>query len=144
MKQSETGRNTRLLSIAEESDENIVSVRSIASPTVSHAHTDVVSEEATDNSEIKERDSAPCESVKSAVTIIPPVANSYVVSTSPVPMLNQLPPITQYSDEEQPDGETFQDWFEQFESVAQLGGWSSHAKASQLVNQVTRISLLFL
>ena len=52
---------------------------SIASPTVSHAHTDVVSEEATDKSEIKERDSAPCESVKSAVTIVPPVANSYVV-----------------------------------------------------------------
>ena len=59
-------------------------------------------------------------------------------------MLNQLPPITQYSDEEQSDGETFQDWFEQFEFVAQLGGWSSHAKASHLVNQVTRISLLFL
>ena len=117
---------------------------SIASPTISHTHTDVVSEEATDKSEIKERDSAPCESVKSAVTIVPPVANSYVVSTSPVPMLNQLPPITQYSDKEQPDGETFQDWFEQFESVAQLGGWSSHAKASQLVNQVMRISLLFL
>ena len=54
---------------------------SIASPTVSHAHTDVVSEEATDKSEIKERDSATCESVKSAVTIVPPVANSYVVST---------------------------------------------------------------
>ena len=117
---------------------------SIASQTVSHTHTDVVSEEATDKSEIKERDSAPCESVKSAVTIVPPVANSYVVSTSPVLMLNQLPPITQYFDEEQPDGETFQDWFEQFECVEQLGGWSSHAKASQLVNQVTRISLLFL
>ena len=107
--QSETRRNTRPLSIAEESDENIVSVSSIASPIVNHAHTDVVSEEATDKSEIKERDSAPCESVKPAVTIVPPVADSYVVSTSHVPMLNQLLPITRYSGEEQPDGETFQD-----------------------------------
>ena len=41
---------------------------------------------------------------------------------SPVPMLNQLPPITRYSGEEQSNGETFQDWLEQFESVAQLGG----------------------
>ena len=51
-------------------------------------------------------------------------------------MLNQLPPITQYSDEEKSDAQTFQDWFEQFESVAQLGGWSSHAK---LVNLSTRL-----
>ena len=38
--------------------------------------------------------------------------------------------------EEKPEGETFQDWFEQFESVAQFGGWSSHAK---LVNLSTRL-----
>ena len=55
---------------------------------------------------------------------------------SPVPMLNQLPPITRYSGEEQPDGETFQDWLEQFESVAQLRGWNNHAK---LVNLSTRL-----
>ena len=134
--QSETRKNTIPLSIAEESDENTVSVSSIASPTVSHAHTDVVSEEVTDKSGIKGSDSAPCESVKPAVTTVPPVTDSYVVSTSPVPMLNQLPPITRYSGEEQPDGETFQDWFEQFESVAQLGGWNSHAK---LVNLSTRL-----
>ena len=54
----------------------------------------------------------------SSLHIIYPVQNIY----SPVPMLNQLPPITRYSGEEQPDGETFQDWLEQFESVAQLGG----------------------
>ena len=51
-------------------------------------------------------------------------------------MLNQLPPITRFSGEEQPDGETFQDWLEQFESVAQLGGWNNHAK---LVNLSTRL-----
>ena len=90
--QSETRRNTRPLSIAEESDENIVSVGSIASLTVSHTHTDVVNEEVTDKNEIKRSDSALCESVKPAVTIVLPVADSYVISTSPVLMLNQLSP----------------------------------------------------
>ena len=69
----------------------------------------------------------------SSLPIIYPLQNNIY---SPVPMLNQLPPITQYSGEEQPDGETFQDWLEQFESVAQLGGWSNHAK---LVNRSTRL-----
>ena len=68
---------------------------------------------------------------------IPQVVESCVVSSLPsVPILNQLPPITQFSGEEQPDGKTFQDWLEQFESVAQLGGWNSHAK---LVNLSTRL-----
>jgi len=35
------------------------------------------------------------------------------------PLMNELP---QFSGEQQPDGETFQDWLEQFESVAQLAG----------------------
>ena len=68
---------------------------------------------------------------------IPQVVESCVVSSLPsVPILNQLPHITRYSGEEQPDGETFQDWLEQFESVAQLGGWNSHAK---VVNLSTRL-----
>ena len=41
-------------------------------------------------------------------------------------------PITRFSGEEQPDGETFQDCLEQFESMAQLGGWNSHAKLVNL------------
>ena len=44
------------------------------------------------------------------MTIVSPAANSYAVSYSFVPMLNQLPSITQYSGEEQPNGEIFQDW----------------------------------
>ena len=71
-----------------------------------------------------------------ATTTISAVSGNCVASSSLVPMLNQLPPITQFSGEEQPDGETFQDWLEQFESVAQLGGWNSHAK---LVNLFTRL-----
>ena len=60
-------------------------------------------------------------------------------------MLNQLPHITQFLDEEQPDGETFQDWLEQFESVAQLGGWNNHAKLVNLrIYQTTRFSLFIL
>ena len=50
------------------------------------------------------------ESRKPAVTIVSPAANSYAVSYSFVPMLNQLPSITQYSCEEQLNGEIFQDW----------------------------------
>ena len=71
-----------------------------------------------------------------ATTTIPKVSGNCVVSSSLVPMLNQLPPITRFSGEEQPDGETLHDWLEQFESVAQLGGWNSHAK---LVNLFTRL-----
>ena len=69
----------------------------------------------------------------SSLPIIYPLQNNVY---SPVPMLNQLPPITRYSGKEQPDGETFRDWLEQFESVAQLGGWNHHAK---LVNLSTRL-----
>ena len=71
-----------------------------------------------------------------ATTTVPKVSGNCVATSSLVPMLNQLPPITRFSGEEQPDGETFQDWLEQFESVAQLGGWNSHAK---LVNLSTRL-----
>ena len=42
--QSEARENTGLLSASEESDETIEPVSSIASPTVSHAHTDVSEE----------------------------------------------------------------------------------------------------
>ena len=63
----------------------------------------------------------------SSPPIIYPLQNNIY---SPVPMLNQLPPIKRYSGEEQPD------WLEQFESVAQLGGWNNHAK---LVNLSTRL-----
>jgi len=47
--------------------------------------------------------------------------------------MNQLPHISRFSEEEQLDG---QDWLEQFQPVAQLGGWDEHAK---LVNLTTRL-----
>ena len=56
--------------------------------------------------------------------------------TSPASMLNQLPQIPCFTGEETSDGETFQDWLEQFESIAVLGGWSEHAK---LVNLTARL-----
>ena len=55
---------------------------------------------------------------------------------SPTSLLTQLPNIPRFSGEETTDGETFQDWHEQFESVAILGGWSEHGK---LVNLTTRL-----
>ena len=51
-------------------------------------------------------------------------------------LLSQLPPIPRFSGEESSDGETFQDWQEQFESVAELGGWTDHGK---LVHLTTRL-----
>jgi len=65
------------------------------------------------------------------ITTNTPVDSNYAMS-----LLNQLPLITQFSSEEQSDGETFLDWLEQFESVTQLGGWNGHAK---LVNLTTRL-----
>ena len=51
-------------------------------------------------------------------------------------LLSQLPQIPRFTGEDQPDGEAFQDWHEQFESVAVLGGWNDHCK---LVNLTTRL-----
>ena len=81
---------------------------------------------------------------------IPPV--QALTTTTPVPsvtladcrtplltsgqLLSPLPKISQFTGEDQPDGEAFQDWHEQFESVAILGGWSNHCK---LVNLTTRL-----
>ena len=49
----------------------------------------------------------------------------------------QLPPINKYSGEElDKEGETFQDWIEQFEMIAQMCGWDNQAK---LVNLTTRL-----
>lgn len=78
---------------------------------------------------------------KPVVTANTPVGNNdYATSPLLVPLLNQLPPITWFSSEEQPDGESFLHWLEQFESVAQLEGWSGHAK---LVNLTTRLQFKF-
>ena len=54
----------------------------------------------------------------------------------PTSLLSQLPQIPKFTGEDQPDGEMFQDWLEQFESVAELGKWDGHCK---LVNLTTRL-----
>ena len=86
----------------------------------------------TSTEEMPNRDT---EITRPVVTADASVHNNYGTST-PIPLLSQLPPITRFSGEEQPDGETFQDWLEQFESIAQLGGWNGGAK---LVNLTTRL-----
>lgn len=60
-------------------------------------------------------------------------ANYMPLATS---VLSQLPQIPRFTGEETSDGETFEDWLEQFESVAELGGWNGHAK---LVNLTARL-----
>jgi len=50
---------------------------------------------------------------------------------------SQLPPISKFSGEEQDgDGEGFEKWIEQFESVAELCKWDLQAR---LVNLTTRL-----
>ena len=52
-------------------------------------------------------------------------------------LAQQLPPIPKFAGEERHQGgETIEDWKEQFEMVATLGGWDEHAK---LVNLITRL-----
>ena len=51
-------------------------------------------------------------------------------------LLSQLPQIPRFHGEEQQDGESFQDWLEQFEAISELGRWDSHCK---LVNLTTRL-----
>ena len=52
-------------------------------------------------------------------------------------LTQQLPPIPKFTGEDQsPGSETFQEWREQFEMVAGLGGWDHQAK---LVNLTTRL-----
>ena len=51
-------------------------------------------------------------------------------------LAQQLPPIPKFTGEEITKGETFRDWKEQFEMVAELGGWDAHTK---LVNLTTRL-----
>lgn len=65
-------------------------------------------------------------------TIRPPVV-AFSPATS---LLGQLPPIQRFIGEDAGDGETFQEWHEQFESVAQLAGWTDQGK---LVNLTTRL-----
>ena len=49
----------------------------------------------------------------------------------------QLPPINKFSGEDlDKEGETFQDWIEQFEMISQMCGWDHQAK---LVNLTTRL-----
>ena len=108
-------------------------VESVVSPTASHAPSEMFS--------LVDRNETLSET---NLEVSKPVVTTEF-HPSPVPMLNQLPPITRFSGEEQPDGETFQDWLEQFESVAQLGGWNNHAKLVNLSTmQTTRFSLFVL
>ena len=94
---------------------NTTAINSLA---ISDAPTDVSSEESLDMDEANVKTTR---TRKPVITANTPVISNYAISSSPVPLLNQLPPITWFSGEEQPDGEMFQDWLEQFESVAQLG-----------------------
>ena len=51
-------------------------------------------------------------------------------------LAHQLPPLRSFTGEDIDNGETFQDWIEQFEMVASIGGWDERAK---LVNLTTRL-----
>ena len=70
---------------------------------------------------------------------LPPATRSTLVQpfSTITPLYgNQLPPISRFTGEESAEMETFSDWLEQFEAVAQLAGWTEHAK---LVNLTTHL-----
>ena len=74
------------------------------------------------------------ETAHDPVDSILPVCNESVTSTL---LAQQLPPLPKFSGEmNDGDMDTFQDWFEQFEMIASVCGWSTQAK---LVNLVTRL-----
>ena len=58
------------------------------------------------------------------------------VTWSAALLAHQLPPLRSFTGEDIDNGETFQDWIEQFEMVASIGGWDERAK---LVNLTTRL-----
>ena len=72
--------------------------------------------------------------VRSPVDSIIPVCNDSVTTAL---LAQQLPPLPKFSGEiNDGDVDTFQDWLEQFEMIANVCGWSPQAK---LVNLVTRL-----
>ena len=64
-------------------------------------------------------------------------AQTLTTQLSKALLTQQLPPIPKFSDEDKAtDGETFQEWLEQFEMVVEIASWDSRAK---LVNLATRL-----
>ena len=62
------------------------------------------------------------------------------VMVAPASLMTQLPPIQRFGREDIEEGETFQDWKEQFEAIAMMAGWNDHSK---LVNLTTRAYSLY-
>ena len=68
-------------------------------------------------------------------TVPPYVFTAAYLALSPA-NINQMPQLRRFSGDESGDGDLLQDWLDQFESVALLGGWGEHGK---LVNLTTRL-----
>ena len=70
----------------------------------------------------------------------PPMMSAYssphTTMVSPTALLPLLPEISRFDGDDLSDRGAFQDWIEQFESVASLGRWDDHYK---LVNLTARL-----
>lgn len=55
----------------------------------------------------------------------------------------QLPTIGGFTGEDTVDGQTFQEWLEQFESIATLGGWDQHARLVHLTSKLQKVAYSF-
>ena len=66
----------------------------------------------------------------------PPNQGAPTTVVMPATLTQQLPPIPWFKGEDPGESDSFQDWIEQFESVAILGGWSEQGK---LVHLTTRL-----
>ena len=95
-------------------------------------------EDSGETREVRDTDTEP--------PIVPPEANtaseegrpnSLTAQLSKALLAQQLPPIQKFSgDEKTLDGETFQEWLEQFQMVAEVASWDHQTK---LVNLTTRL-----
>ena len=76
--------------------------------------------------------------IPTVVSISPRSQQSSLSSQSLSPLVtHQVPPINKFSGEDlDKEGETFQDWVEQFETIAQMCGWDDQA---WLVNLTTHL-----
>ena len=62
----------------------------------------------------------------------PPNQGAPTTVVMPATLTQQLPPIPWFKGEDPGEDDSFQDWIEQFESVAILGGWSEQGKLVHL------------
>jgi len=112
-------------------------VEFVSAPGVETPHTPVAPPTTVPSTMVPTTDAVCLTSTATATPAVSAPGSNYptplIASAS---LLSQLPQIPRFTGDNQPEGETFGDWLEQFESVAALGRWDDHCK---LVNLTSRL-----